>query len=108
MRAYVAEQLAAAQRARAIGEMKLAEAEAVLVLARAELHQEPLARLESALLRMRTVSMINLRLGLAHQSPEYQWWHGQAALDGDLLRIKGELGDARRSLGGDTGRASGR
>ena len=105
---YVAEQLAFAERARAIGELKLAEAQAVLVAARAELPQEPLARLEADLVRMRTVSMVNLRLGLAHQSPDYQWWHGQAALDGDLLRIKGGLGDARRSLAGDPGRASGR
>ena len=34
---------------------------------------------------------------LAHQSPDYQWWLGQAALDGSLLRIKGALGEARRS-----------
>lgn len=34
----------------------------------------------------------NVYLGVAHQSPDYQWWHGQPALDGDLLRIKGEVG----------------
>jgi hypothetical protein len=31
----------------------------------------------------------NVYLGAFHQSPDYQWWHGQPALDGDLLRIKG-------------------
>jgi hypothetical protein len=30
----------------------------------------------------------NVRLGAGHQSPDYQWWHGQAALDGDLIRLR--------------------
>ena len=38
----------------------------------------------------------NVRLGVFHQSPDHQWWHGHPALDGDLLRIKGLLGDMRR------------
>ncbi len=38
----------------------------------------------------------NVYLGVAHQSPDYQWWHGQPALDGDLLRIKGGVGELRR------------
>jgi hypothetical protein len=38
----------------------------------------------------------NVRLGVGHQSPDYQWWHGQLALDGDLLRIKGLIGDRER------------
>lgn len=100
---YVAEQLAAAGRGRALGEMKVAEAEGVLAAARAELSPEALARLEAMVARMRKLSLVNLRLGLAHQSPDYQWWHGQAALDGDLLRVKGALGDARRSLDGAGG-----
>jgi hypothetical protein len=33
----------------------------------------------------------NVYLGAFHQSPDYQWWHGQPALDGDLLRIKGVI-----------------
>lgn len=38
----------------------------------------------------------NVYLGAGHQSPDYQWWHGQPALDGDLLRIKGIVGDLHR------------
>ncbi len=37
--------------------------------------------------------LINVYLGSAHQSPDYQWWHGQPALDGDLLRIKSLVSD---------------
>jgi mono/diheme cytochrome c family protein len=94
---YREEQLAAAGRGLAIGEMKLREARAVLEDARRELKGEALAAVEAQFARMRDEHLRNLRLGLAHQSPDYQWWHGQAALDGDLLRIKGALGDARRS-----------
>ena len=39
----------------------------------------------------------NVYLGVGHQSPDYQWWHGQPALDGDLLRIKGLIGELYRS-----------
>jgi|GEM_PF-855597 len=38
----------------------------------------------------------NVYLGIAHQSPDYQWWHGQPALDGDLLRIKSMLSELNR------------
>jgi hypothetical protein len=38
----------------------------------------------------------NVRLGAGHQSPDYQWWHGQPALDGDLLRIKGVIAERER------------
>lgn len=38
----------------------------------------------------------NVYLGAGHQSPDYQWWHGQPALDGDLLRIKDALGELNR------------
>jgi hypothetical protein len=93
---YREEQLAAASRGLAIGEMKLHEARAVLDSARQELKGEALASAEALFARMGEEHLRNLRLGLAHQSPDFQWWHGQAALDGDLLRIKGALGDARR------------
>ena len=94
---YVTEQQAAAQRALAIGEMKQREAEAVVETARKELMGEDLARIEKLLTTLRDKDLQHLRLGLAHQSPDYQWWLGQAALDGSLLRIKGVLGEARRS-----------
>lgn len=48
------------------------------------------------LLALMQTHVTNVRLGIAHQSPDYQWWHGQPALDGDLLRIKGELSRLRR------------
>ena len=38
----------------------------------------------------------NVYLGSGHQSPDYQWWHGQPAMDGDLLRIKGILSQLYR------------
>jgi hypothetical protein len=94
---YVTEQLAAAQRSQAIGEMKLKEARAAADAARGELAPETFAPVEALLARMRDEDLRDLRLGLGHQSPDYQWWLGQAALDGSLLRIKGALGEARRT-----------
>lgn len=38
----------------------------------------------------------NVYLGIGHQSPDYQWWHGQPALDGDLLRIKDSISELNR------------
>jgi hypothetical protein len=38
----------------------------------------------------------NVHLGVGHQSPDYQWWHGQPALDGDLLRIKDSISELHR------------
>lgn len=40
--------------------------------------------------------LVNVYLGAFHQSPDYQWWHGQPALDGDLIRIKGILNQVSR------------
>lgn len=94
---YVAEQLAAVQRGLALGEMKRREAEALIELARKEMTTTELAHIEQLLASLRNENLRALRLGLAHQSPDYQWWLGQAALDGSLLRIKGALGEARRS-----------
>lgn len=95
---YVSEQLAASGRALAIGEMKLKEARAAADAARGELPPEVFAPVEVLLARMRDEDLRDLRLGLGHQSPDYQWWLGQAALDGSLLRIKGALGEARRTV----------
>ncbi len=39
----------------------------------------------------------NVYLGIGHQSPDYQWWYGQPALDGDLLRIKGLISELHRN-----------
>ncbi|MEO5346324.1 MAG: hypothetical protein H7834_08100 [Magnetococcus sp. YQC-9] len=64
-----------------IGRMKVREAEAVVAR-----FENPEAR--AILERMKSVHLRNIRLGVGHASPDDQWWHGQAALDGDLLRIK--------------------
>ena len=93
---YTTEQNAAAARGLAIGEMKRREAEAMLVAAREESSGAELARIDKLFATLRDEDLRHLRLGLAHQSPDYQWWLGQAALDGSLLRIKGALGEARR------------
>lgn len=43
------------------------------------------------------IHLRNVYLGAGHQSPDYQWWHGQPALDGDLLRIKGLIDELHRN-----------
>lgn len=93
---YATEQNAAAQRGLAIGEMKRREAEALVAVARTEISGEELAHVEKLFATLHDGNLRDLRLGLAHQSPDYQWWLGQAALDGSLLRIKGALGESRR------------
>jgi hypothetical protein len=40
--------------------------------------------------------LANVRLGAGHQSPDYQWWHGQPALDGDLIRRREVVARAAR------------
>jgi hypothetical protein len=41
-------------------------------------------------------SFAALRLGLGHHSPDFQWWYGHAALDGDLVRLKATVTRQRR------------
>lgn len=93
---YTTEHHAAAQRGLEVGQMKQREAAALLDAARKETTGAELAHIE-ALHAGLLGNLRDLRLGLAHQSPDYQWWLGQAALDGSLLRIKGALGEARRA-----------
>jgi len=77
----------------AIGAMKVREAEAVV-------HRLVRERMEGAFKARRIHEIMTrdhlgrVRLGVGHQSPDDQWWHGQPALDGDLLRIKSILHDA--------------
>jgi hypothetical protein len=94
---HVRERLAAAQCALAIGEMNFKEARAATDAARGKLAPEAFAPVEALLARMRDEDLRDLRFGLGHHSPDYQWRLGQAALDGSLLRIKGALGKARRT-----------
>lgn len=73
-----------------IGGMKMREAMAVVQeIAR----RDPMAALKARIILYRKMlgHLKNIKLGVGHQSPDMQWWHGQAALDGDLLRIKSIL-----------------
>lgn len=85
---YVETLQANGKRMVAIGELKQREAQQLLARAGSEHPPEALAVLESRYRDMER-HLRNLRLGVAHQSPDYQWWHGHPALDGDLLHLKG-------------------
>ena len=93
---YVAVQLDVAARSLAIGEMKRREAQALVESARGDADPTASARIETLYASLVATDLRSLRLGLGHQSPDDQWWLGQAALDGSLLRIKGALSEARR------------
>jgi hypothetical protein len=83
---FVREQLEAGDRLTAIADLKIAEAEQIAVRhpAGADAVADLLATARSHLR--------NVRLGAGHQSPDYQWWHGQPALDGDLIRLREAVG----------------
>ncbi|MEA2079636.1 MAG: multiheme c-type cytochrome [Pseudomonadota bacterium] len=87
---FVADQFAAGDDLLAIGRLK--EAEAVAVAARHPDGPAAVANLLAGLQR----HLRNLRLGAGHQSPDYQWWHGQPALDADLIRLRGALAQEER------------
>ncbi|HJM51924.1 MAG TPA: multiheme c-type cytochrome [Alphaproteobacteria bacterium] len=83
--------LASARRGLAIGQLKFREAEAAAAAAAAAGID-----LGAELKAMREGPLAALRQGLAHHSPDHQWWLGQAALDGALLRIKAAITRHRR------------
>lgn len=89
-----------------IAYMKQREAHVLVEAARAEHSDLELTQAMELLVRMQR-HVKNVRLGSGHQSPDYQWWHGQPALDGDLLRIKGELSRLRRAQQAGRGGAAG-
>ena len=68
----------------------------VLTTRESEFTAEELAAAREHFVRMQSLHLKNVYLGVGHQSPDYQWWHGQPALDGDLLRIKGTVGELHR------------
>ncbi|MEN8205173.1 MAG: multiheme c-type cytochrome [Pseudomonadota bacterium] len=80
----------------AIGRMKVQEAAEVLEQAESDFPAAELATAREHFVRMQSLHLKNVYLGIGHQSPDYQWWHGQPALDGDLLRIKGAVGELHR------------
>ena len=86
----------------AIGRMKVNEAAAVIEQAEDEFTGTELAAAREHFVRMQSLHLKNVYLGVGHQSPDYQWWHGQPALDGDLLRIKGAVGELHRIPTGET------
>lgn len=85
-----------------IGRLKVSEASDVLEQAANQFSSADLTVAHEHFTRMQSLHLKNLYLGIGHQSPDYQWWHGQPALDGDLLRIKGAVGELyRKSAGKD-------
>ena len=97
---YVAEQSGSGARMTEIARMKLREARALIDQQRGTATRGELAALERQFTVMREHAR-NVRIGVGHQSPDYQWWHGHPALDGDLLRIKGMVSDSERLKAGE-------
>ncbi len=88
---YVRQQLEAGERLWEIARLKLAEAQSI-----AERHPRGAAALGELLVSSQRHGR-NVRLGSGHQSPDYQWWHGQPALDGDLVRLRAAVAGAERA-----------
>jgi hypothetical protein len=74
-----------------IGRMKVREADSVVAKIDSQQARNMFHRMQNEHLR-------NVRLGVGHQSPDDQWWHGHPALDSDLLHLKSLLGDLLRQL----------
>ncbi|MBC8519940.1 MAG: cytochrome c3 family protein [Gammaproteobacteria bacterium] len=70
-----------------VGEMKVLEAKWLLKWKGGDLPQQEQKELLDSVKRHRH----NLRLGVVHHSPDFQWWHGQPALDGDFIRIRSKI-----------------
>jgi hypothetical protein len=87
----VGEQFAAGTRLLEIAQRKMTEAED-LIAGAPDSDLAALARLRERMGH----HLKNVRLGAGHQSPDYQWWHGQPALDGDLIRIRDRIAESRR------------
>jgi len=78
-----------------IARKKVREAEAVIEQAKKTFSEDQLVPAKKQFEKMQH-HFKNVHLGVGHQSPDYQWWHGQPALDGDLLRIKDSIGELHR------------
>jgi hypothetical protein len=91
---YVRAQLAAGDRLADIARLKFVEGQGV-----AARHPGGVSGLVD-LLEVADRHLRNVRLGAGHQSPDYQWWHGQPALDGDLIRLRGAVAQALRERAG--------
>ncbi|MCU0767712.1 MAG: hypothetical protein MUE39_10150 [Gammaproteobacteria bacterium] len=91
---FVREQLDAGVRLTEIADLKIQEAEQM-----AGRHPDGSGALAD-LLETAGTHRRNVQLGAGHQSPDYQWWHGQPALDGDLIRIRDRVAGAIRAASG--------
>ncbi|MCW8964982.1 MAG: hypothetical protein OQL16_14385 [Gammaproteobacteria bacterium] len=78
-----------------IARKKVREANTLVTQATEDFSNDELEPARKIILTMQK-HLKNVYLGAGHQSPDYQWWHGQPALDGDLLRIKGIVGELHR------------
>jgi len=78
-----------------IGRKKVREAKAVIEQAALSFNDKQLKLAKEQFEKMQH-HLRNVQLGIGHQSPDYQWWHGQPALDGDLLRIKDSISQLQR------------
>jgi len=90
---YVREQFASGKRQLEIADLKLTEGKA-LISSAMDAQSPVLSELEQELIHHRQ----NILLGSGHQSPDYQWWLGQPALDGDLIRIRDAITESRRRI----------
>lgn len=84
---YVREQFASGRRQLEIAQLKTSEGEELLNAA-----VDVFAGTRSELQQRLNKHRKNVLLGIGHQSPDYQWWYGQPALDGDLIRIRDAIG----------------
>ena len=79
----------------AIAQKKVDEAQQLLDQLTSQYTDKKLTTIRKQFKRMKK-HYHNVYLGIAHQSPDYQWWHGQPALDGDLINIKAMISDLQR------------
>lgn len=86
-------QLEAGERLVAIAKLKQREAQALALCLPAD------GMLRTNLLARVGEHLRNVRLGAGHLSPDYQWWYGQPALDGDLIRLRDRVESLRRTAG---------
>lgn len=91
---YIREQFANGKRQLEIADLKLLEGEELLAAA-ADSQTDVLSKLRQRLIYHRK----NILYGVGHQSPDYQWWHGQPAMDGDLIRIRAAYAESHRHKG---------
>ena len=95
---YITEQFNNNERMLDIARMKVREADKLLIDAEQQYSPEELTEARLQLEQMKNKHLKNVYYGIGHQSPDYQWWHGQPALDGDLLRIKGFIGILQQKM----------